>query len=136
MVILKAARRLLLVTDREVLASFDIALGFEPEGPKDRQGDGRTPEGSYVLDWRTDDSEYYRAIHISYPNADDRRRAKALGVPPGGHVMIHGLPNGLEAIGRDHAKGDWTRGCIAVSNEELDHIWASVPNGTPIEIFP
>jgi len=119
-----------------VLASYDIALGSAPEGHKQREGDGRTPEGRYLLDWRSNDSDYYRAIHISYPDAEDRRNARVAGVNPGGRIMIHGLPNGLGEIGRDHAKGDWTNGCIAVSNAELDEIWELTPLGTPIEILP
>jgi len=126
----------LLAGDAEVLGVYDIALGSAPEGHKQRQGDGRTPEGSYLLDWRTNNSDYYRAIHISYPNAEDRRRARAAGENPGGHIMIHGLPNGLAEIAKRHAKGDWTNGCIAVSNGELDEIWERTPIGTPIVILP
>lgn len=132
---LKRERLLLLLRGDEILASYAVALGQSP-GRKERRGDRRTPEGRYVLDWRTADSPYYRAIHISYPNADDRRRARATGVDPGRGIMIHGLPDGLAEIGPDHAKGDWTRGCVAVTNEELDQIWVRVPNGTPIEIAP
>ena len=134
--VLKAERRLLLFRGEQLLAAYRIALGSQPEGPKEHRGDGRTPEGRYVLDWRDSKSEFHRGIHISYPNAQDRARAAAAGVSPGGGIMIHGLPNGLGEIGADHAASDWTRGCIAVTNEEMDEIWQAVPNGTPIEILP
>jgi murein L,D-transpeptidase YafK len=134
--VLKAERRLLLFRGEQLLAAYRIALGSQPEGPKERRGDGRTPEGRYVLDWRQSESEFHRGIHLSYPNAQDRARAAAAGVSPGGGVMIHGLPNGLGEIGADHAAGDWTKGCIAVTNQEMDEIWQAVPNGTPIEILP
>jgi murein L,D-transpeptidase YafK len=134
--VLKAERRLLLFRGEQLLAAYRVALGSQPEGHKERRGDGRTPEGSYVLDWRQSESEFHRGIHISYPNAQDRARAAAAGVSPGGGVMIHGLPNGLGEIGADHAAGDWTKGCIAVTNEEMNEIWQAVPDGTPIEILP
>jgi murein L,D-transpeptidase YafK len=134
--VLKAERRLLLFRGEQLLAAYRIALGSQPEGPKERRGDGRTPEGRYVLDWRDSESSFHRGIHISYPNAQDRARAAAAGLSPGGGIMIHGLPDGLGEIGADHAAGDWTKGCIAVTNEEMDEIWQAVPNGTPIEILP
>ena len=90
----------------------------------------------YILDRRNEHSHYYRAIHVSYPNADDRARARRLGVSAGGDIMIHGLPNGYGWIGKEHRARDWTDGCIAVTNEEMDEIWKVVPNGTPIEIRP
>ena len=113
-----------------------MALGFTPHGPKQYQGDGRTPEGRYVLDWRNDESEFYRSIHVSYPSAEDLARAQARGVSAGGNIMIHGLPNGLDDIGPDHVKWDWTEGCIAVTNAEMDEILSIVDDGTPIEIRP
>ncbi len=134
-VVLKGERRLHLLHNDWVLRTFDIALGRNPKGPKYRQGDGRTPEGEYVLDWRKADSQYYRAIHISYPNAFDEFRARTLGVPAGGMIMIHGQPNHRPV--RYHAEQtDWTEGCIAVSNAAMDEIWAAVEDGTPIEIHP
>lgn len=135
-VVLKGERRLLLMRAGEVLRSYRVALGFNPLGQKQYQGDGRTPEGRYVLDWRNPESEFYRSIHVSYPSAADLARARARGVPPGGNIMIHGLPNGLGEIGSDHVKWDWTEGCIAVTNAEMDEIWAFVDDGTPIEIRP
>jgi murein L,D-transpeptidase YafK len=125
-----------LLRDDTLLASYDVALGSAPAGPKERLGDGRTPEGHYEIDWRLDDSDYYRAMHVSYPSAADRARARAAGVAPGGGIMIHGLPNGLSEIAADHRSGDWTDGCIAVTNEEMDQIWQLIPDGTPIDIVP
>lgn len=135
-VVHKAQRRLLLLVNGTILRSYQIALGKNPDGHKTQMGDGRTPVGSYVLDWRNENSRFHRAIHISYPNADDRARAGRRNVDPGRAIMIHGLPNGRGAIGRDHLKWDWTDGCIAVTNREMDEIWSLIPNGTPIRIRP
>jgi murein L,D-transpeptidase YafK len=133
-VVLKSYRRLLLMKGDEVLKSYIVSLGADPVGPKVRQGDNRTPEGIYALDRHNVHSHYYRSIHISYPNADDLVRAKKLGVPPGSELYIHGLPNGFH--GHSEALGDWTEGCIAVTNAEMDEIWRAVADGTPIEIKP
>jgi murein L,D-transpeptidase YafK len=103
---------------------------------KEREGDNRTPEGNYLIDSKSSDSQFYKSLHISYPSAEDIARAKANGYSPGGAVLIHGLRNDLKWIGRLHVLKDWTRGCIAVTNEELDEIWRVVPIGTPIEIKP
>lgn len=135
-VVLKSLRRLLLLRDGRVLRGYRVALGREPSGPKTQEGDGRTPEGLYRLDWRNPNSSFYRSIHVSYPNRKDRQRAQKLGASPGGDIMIHGLPNGREAIGEDHTKWDWTDGCIAVTNEEMDEIWSAIQTGTVIEIRP
>ena len=113
-----------------------VALGTGGLAPKDRQGDGRTPEGHYVIDARIPASHYHKALHVSYPNAQDRLRATRLGVAPGGDIMIHGLPNGRGAIGSAHRLYDWTLGCIAVTDNEIDEIWTLVPTGTPVEIRP
>lgn len=132
----KGKRTLSLYRGEKVLKSYKIALGKNPVGPKQREGDGRTPEGRYVIDFRKADSQFHRALHISYPNAEDRRRARERGVQPGGAIMIHGLPNGRGAIGAAHRLRDWTDGCIAVTNEEIEEIWRAVPNGTTIVIRP
>jgi len=134
--VVKSERRLLLLRRGEVLKSYRIALGRHPVGPKVRRGDGRTPEGHYVLDWRNPHSRFHRSLHISYPGPADRARARRLGVSPGGDIMIHGLPLGREAIGAEHAKWDWTEGCIALTNAETDDIWRRVDDGTPIDIRP
>ena len=135
-IVVKSERRMILFRERRVLRAYRVALGFTPAEHKVRAGDGRTPEGRYVLDWRNSKSRFYRALHISYPNAEDRQRARARNVDPGGDIMIHGLPLDLELIDRDHAKSDWTDGCVAVTNREMDEIWELVDDGTPIEIRP
>jgi murein L,D-transpeptidase YafK len=135
-VIEKAAHRLSLYLGDRLLKTYSIALGANPKGPKERQGDGRTPEGRYVIDARKRNSAFHRALHVSYPNAQDRQRARRLGVAPGGDIMIHGLPNGMGMLGRTHLLRDWTQGCIAVTNDEIEEIWRVVPNGTRVEIQP
>lgn len=132
--VLKSRRSLLLMKGDEVLKRYIVSLGGDPVGPKTRQGDHKTPEGIYVLDHHNAKSQFYRSIHISYPNADDLARAKKLGVPAGGDLYIHGLPNDFH--GHADALGDWTEGCIAVTDAEIDEIWRMVPDGTPIEIRP
>lgn len=135
-VVFKSRRLMQLLRGDEVLRSYRIALGRQPVGPKDRAGDCRTPEGSYLLDRRTAASRYHRAIHISYPNDADRAAARRKGVLPGGDIMIHGLPRGFEDLADLHFARNWTKGCIAVSNAEIDEIWRLVPDGTPIDIDP
>jgi len=132
--VLKGERRMVLLRSGAILKSYSVALGRNPLGPKTRQGDGRTPEGTYALDWRNRKSKYYRSIHITYPSPAERKQSRLEGVSPGGDIMIHGLPNGRGAIGSDHAKWDWTEGCIAVTNDEMDEIWSLVDDGTPIDI--
>ena len=134
--VLKSERRLILLAGAESVADYAIALGSAPEGHKRERGDGRTPEGRYRIDSRKPDSDYYRALHISYPNPEDLRRARERGVDPGGSIMIHGLPNGLGMIGVGHRSIDWTDGCIAVTNEEMDEIWERVREGVLVEIRP
>jgi murein L,D-transpeptidase YafK len=135
-VVMKGAREMHLMGAGQKLRSYRVSLGFSPIGHKTQQGDGRTPEGTYTLDWRNPHSQFHRSINISYPNPADRDQARRRGVDPGGEIMIHGLPNGRGWIGSDHARFDWTEGCIAVTNEEMDEIWAMVADGTPIEIRP
>ncbi len=132
----KSERRLTLMSGGREVRSYDIALGPSPEGHKQQEGDGRTPEGRYVIDWRNVNSAFHRSLHISYPNAGDRARARRRGVDPGGAIMIHGLPNGMGTLGGLHVASDWTLGCIAVTSEEIEEIWRVVRDGTPIEIGP
>src|SRR3546814_6719067 len=99
-----------------------------------QRGDNRTPEGEYVLGGRNAGSRFYKSIHISYPNEADRISARERGVNPGGSIMIHGVPPDLTDLGADHRLWDWTNGCIAVTNGEMDEIWNLVDSGTPIEI--
>jgi murein L,D-transpeptidase YafK len=132
----KKARTMELMRGGQVLKTYKIALGGEPVGPKARQGDHRTPEGVYVIDSRNEHSQFHRSLHISYPNAADRERARKLGVPTGGDIYIHGLPNGYGFVGAAHRARDWTDGCIAVTDQETEEIWRLVENGTPVEIGP
>jgi|SRR5271157_2567221 len=134
--ILKKAHLLELISNGKVIRTYKVALGQGGLDPKQREGDARTPEGHYVIDARYAESHYHKALHVSYPNAEDRKRAAKLGVPPGGAIMIHGLPNGKGWVGAGHRLYDWTLGCIAVTDGEIDEIWTLVPAGTPVEIRP
>ena len=132
----KKERRLTLLSKGEVIKTYQIALGGDPIGPKERQGDNKTPEGTYIIDSRNSNSDYHLSLHISYPNEKDKMRAKELGVSPGGNIMIHGIKNGLAWVGGSHADVDWTKGCIAVTDEEMEEIYKLVPNSTIVEISP
>ena len=135
-VVLKKERTLQLMSQGKVIKAYKVALGGDPVGAKARQGDHKTPEGLYVLDSRNPHSQFYKSIHISYPSARDRAAARKNGVSPGGDVFVHGLPNGYGWIGAGHRAKDWTDGCIAVTDQEIDEIWLAVADGTPIEIQP
>jgi murein L,D-transpeptidase YafK len=134
--ILKKDHLLELLSNGNVIRTYKVALGQGGLPAKEREGDARTPEGRYTIDSRNAASQYHKALHISYPNADDRQRAARRGVAPGGAVMIHGLPNGKGWVGAGHRLYDWTLGCVAVTNDEIDEIWNLVPTGTPVEIRP
>jgi len=134
-VVIKGEKLLLLLHDGNILKSYKVSIGRNP-GRRVRRGDNRTPEGNYVIDRRNPNSSFYKSLHISYPNASDIRIARKLGVSTGDEVLIHGLPEGFEDLGPSHAVINWTRGCIAVSNEERDETWELVPDGTPIKILP
>ena len=131
----KAARRLTLrdAAGQPLRVFTGIALGFAPIGPKRVEGDGRTPEGHYVIDYGNPDSAYHLSLHVSYPDSDDLARAAQAGRSAGGLIFLHGQPN---ADGRTRIRGDWTDGCIALSNAEIEEIWRRVADGTPIEIRP
>lgn len=135
-VVLKSQRTMHLLAGGRVIRTYKIALGGVPVGAKQRQGDHKTPEGHYILDRRNAKSRFYKSIHVSYPNELDRRNAEKAGSSPGGDIMIHGLPNGFGGLGGAALMADWTDGCIAVTNAEMDEIWETVPDGTPIEIKP
>ena len=135
-VIEKEKRKLHLIKGDEIFRTFDIALGFVPVGDKLAEGDNKTPEGTYMLDTRNPDSDYFLSIHISYPNHRDRREARSKGVAPGGQIMIHGQPNEPTYSAAYYRKQDWTNGCIAVSNSDMIDIWLMTPNDVPIEILP
>lgn len=132
----KAERRLTLLRNGTPLKTYRVALGRAPVGPKEQEGDRRTPEGIYLIDFHKEDSDYHRALHVSYPEQRDIDRAAAAGVPPGCDIMIHGIRNGKGWIGAFHRMTDWTAGCIAVTDFEIEEIWRAVPDGTPIEIKP
>lgn len=134
--VLKGERKLHLLRNGIVLRSYDISLGGNPLGTKQQEGDLRTPEGDYVIDWRNPNSDYYLSMHISYPGPQDIGRANRSGVSPGSMIMIHGLPNDSEPTRRDYLDDDWTDGCIAVSNQAMIDIWLSVADHTPITIRP
>lgn len=135
-VILKAERTLRLYQAGKVLKTYRVALGGHPVGAKTRQGDGKTPEGLYKIDSRNAHSQFHLSLHVSYPNDEDRARARKLGVSPGGDIYIHGLPPAYAYLGSLHRQVDWTLGCVAVTDAEIEEIWKLVPNGTPVEIKP
>jgi murein L,D-transpeptidase YafK len=135
-IVYKGKRSMLLLRGGEVLKTYRVSLGKNPVGPKEKEGDKKTPEGKYILDWKNPNSKYHLSIHISYPNDDDKRNAEQKGVSPGGEIMIHGCPNGFGWNWKYYKEIDWTDGCIAVSNEEIEEIWNTVENGTEIEINP
>ena len=134
--VFKAERRLELLSKGQIVRSYEIALGGNPVGHKQFQGDQRTPEGRYVLDWRNDKSCCVKSIHISYPNPADKAAAAKAGLSPGGMIMIHGPPNKFAWWDWVLQMFDWTDGCIAVSEEQMLEIWSMVQTGTPIEIAP
>ena len=135
-VVEKENRKLHLMQHGEAFRTFDIALGVEPVGDKEREGDQKTPEGLYSLDTRNPDSDFFLAIHISYPSSTDRADASNNGYDPGGAIMIHGQPNVPTYSTAYYRKQDWTNGCIAVSNSDMIDIWLMTPNNVPIEILP
>ena len=136
LVVDKQARRLTAYAGGDAVREYRIALGWAPEGHKQMEGDGKTPEGAYIVDGKNPKSRYYKNLGVSYPNDADRAAAAALGVSPGGDIKIHGLPAGQGHLGAVHWMQDWTAGCIAVSNEEIDELYARTPVGSAIEIRP
>jgi murein L,D-transpeptidase YafK len=135
-VVEKSKRTLTLMDGRKALKTYKVALGGQPVGAKDRQGDHKTPEGIYSVDAKNPNSQFYKALHISYPNQADRANARKLGVSPGGDVEIHGLGAKWGWIGAKHRLTDWTDGCVALTNEEIDEIYPLVKVGTTVEIRP
>jgi murein L,D-transpeptidase YafK len=134
----KSERKLQLIGDGKVVREYRVALGEQPRGHKMQEGDERTPEGNYVLDWRNPNSRFYKSIHISYPNERDILLARFTGVDPGGMIMIHGQPDYIRSakVLAEYKRRDWTDGCIAVQNHEMEEIWRIVRDGTPIKILP
>lgn len=127
----KQQRKMYLLHGNQVLESYDFGLGFTPQGPKRFQNDGKTPEGHYFIDRRNPNSEFHLSIGLSYPNPVDREFASSQGKSPGGDIFIHGRPWKYRKGGRD-----WTAGCIAVTNREIEEIYSMVRTGTPISIYP
>ena len=136
-VVYKAKRELVLMRDGKVLKKYWVSLGFGPKGHKKQEGDGKTPEGVYTIDKRKPRSQFYRALHINYPNDADKAQAKDRGVSAGGELYIHGLGrSNVSWMGAAHVLTDWTAGCIALTDTEMDELWSLVADGTPIEIKP
>ena len=135
-VVRKSQRKLYLLRNGEVIRSYRVALGLMPEGPKERAGDFRTPEGHYQLTRRNTHSDYFLSIQVSYPNADDVRRAHTHHLDPGGSIMIHGLPNNLRHTPDYYASADWTDGCIALSNSDMVEVWLMTQDNVRVEILP
>ena len=132
----KSKRLMTLMHGAKVLKTYKVALGTVPTGAKEKHGDHKTPEGSYVIDAKNSHSRFHLALHVSYPNAEDRERARKMGVSPGGDIMIHGLESRFAFLGALHRQTDWTDGCVAVTNPEIEEIWKLVPVGTKVEIKP
>lgn len=132
----KSDRQLTLFYRGEVVQTYGVALGKNPVGDKVRRGDGRTPEGLYYIQGRNPQSKFHLSLRISYPDASHRLNAAKRGVSPGGDIMIHGLPKAFATVGALHRQQDWTEGCVAVTNEEIEEIWRAVPNGARILIKP
>jgi murein L,D-transpeptidase YafK len=134
--ILNKEHRLMLLSGDSVVKTYTVAVGRGGLSAKERVGDHKTPQGLYTIDRRNQNSRFHRALHISYPNEADRERARKLGISPGGDIMIHGITNGLGWLGSLHRLIDWTDGCVAVTDSEIEEIWSLVPDGTPVEIRP
>ena len=135
-VVEKSARKLSVFRNGNVLKTYLVALGGNPVGHKQEEGDMKTPEGVYTIDYRNPQSDFHLSLHVSYPSAEDTARATERGVSAGCDIMIHGLPNGQESMADTYRNNDWTLGCIAVTNEEIEELWRITPDGTPIEIRP
>lgn len=130
----KSERRMTLLKQQTVLATYVISLGGSPQGHKTEEGDQKTPEGEYVLDYKNEQSSYYRSMHVNYPNAEDIAQAERRGVSPGGLIMVHGQRNGFGWLATIMQRFDWTDGCIAITNEQMDEFMSLVAPGTPIHI--
>ena len=135
LVVYKSQRKMEAYSGTELLKTYSIALGKNPIGHKQYEGDNRTPEGRYTINARNPHSGYHKNLGVSYPNETDKSNAEKLGKSPGGHIKIHGLPNGRAYIGKFHTSKDWTAGCIAVTNDEVDELYAAVGKNAVIEIF-
>jgi murein L,D-transpeptidase YafK len=135
-VVVKSEHKMTLMSHGVVLRTYQVALSTLPAGAKQRSGDHKVPEGEYRIDYKNPGSQFHLALHVSYPNAEDRARAQKLGVDPGGEIEIHGLADKYAWLGSMHRKYDWTNGCIAVTNAEIEEIYPMVQVGTKLEIKP
>lgn len=135
-IILKSAHTMTLLNGEKVLKTYKVALGAAPVGAKHIEGDHKTPEGNYTIDAKNPQNQFHLSLHISYPSAADRERATKMGTRPGGAIMIHGLAKQFAYLGPLHRQVDWTDGCVAVTNAEIEEIWKLVPVGTRVEIRP
>jgi murein L,D-transpeptidase YafK len=134
--VVKSEKKLYLQKNSKTFATFSVVFGSNPKGHKEKQGDGRTPEGRYTIDRKNDKTGFYKALHISYPSENDIAAAKAKGVNPGGKIYIHGQKLGYAWATRVTQSRNWTKGCIALTNEDMKKVWDAVEEGTPIEIKP
>ncbi len=134
--IVKSTHTMSLFSGNTVLKTYRVALGTKPVGPKRMEGDHKTPEGIYTIDAKNPQSRFHLSLHISYPSAADREQARKLGARPGGAIMIHGLEKQFAYLGTLHRQTDWTDGCVAVTNAEIEEVWKLVPVGTRVEIRP
>jgi murein L,D-transpeptidase YafK len=135
-VVEKSAKSLSILRDGKRIKSYRVALGRNPVGAKHQEGDMKTPQGMYKIDSRNAQSSFHLALHISYPSDEDNQRAGARGVSAGSDIMIHGIQNGRGWIGAFHRWKDWTAGCIALTDEEIEELWRVTPDGTTIDIRP
>lgn len=134
--VIKSKRAMFLLKENEIVRAYRVALGRNPVGHKIMEGDRRTPEGVYTVEAKNTKSNFHLSIKISYPNEKDLEQASKMGVKPGGMIMIHGVAKGMERLGIKHRNQDWTDGCIAVTNEEIEEIWNMLTEGTPVVIMP
>ena len=134
--VFKGERKMALKRQGKTIRRYRVALGFSPERHKEREGDGRTPEGSYTVDARNPRSAFHLSLRVSYPAEDDKAHAVSLGVSPGGDIYIHGQPNGWRKFQVGHPAKDWTTGCVAVTNAEIREVWSLVPTGVRVVIHP
>lgn len=132
----KSEKSMHLMKEGKIVKSYFVSLGFAPQGHKVCEGDGRTPEGCYYIETRNEKSRYHKSLKISYPNAQDVAYAQERGLDPGGDIMIHGMEKKFNYLGKSHVTELWTRGCVVVTNQEIEEIWDLVQDGTPVEIQP
>lgn len=134
--VIKSHNKMILLSGKKEIKRYHVVFGGNPEGHKQKEGDEKTPEGEYILDYKKSDSSYYKSIHISYPNKKDKLSAKSLGTNPGGMIMIHGQKNGLGWLSPITQNFNWTNGCITLTNSDMEEVWQLIQEGTKIVILP